>query len=155
MTERRTLIEGRVAKILNSRELVINRGAQDGVELGMRFAVLEPKGEDVADPETGEILGSVNRPKVSVEVVDLKERLAVVRTFRIRSRNVGGSGSPFDYSGILGRTILGNTDPPRWVRVPETFKTDETTWEDISEEESFVKVGDPVREVAGEGDRGG
>jgi hypothetical protein len=34
------LIEGKVARILNSRELVINRGTEAGVKLGMRFAVL-------------------------------------------------------------------------------------------------------------------
>ena len=69
------MIEGKVARILNARELVINRGTEHGVEIGMRFEVLDPKSEDVADPDTGEVIGSVYRPKVNVEVVFLEPRM--------------------------------------------------------------------------------
>src|SRR4051812_6821678 len=53
------LITGFVARVLNSRELVINRGSEHGVELDMHFEVLAPEGEDITDPETGEPLGSI------------------------------------------------------------------------------------------------
>ena len=32
-------IEGKVAKILNSREIAINKGSEDGVKTGMKFNV--------------------------------------------------------------------------------------------------------------------
>ena len=38
------LIRGKVAKILNTREVVINIVSKDGVEVGMKFEVLDPKG---------------------------------------------------------------------------------------------------------------
>ena len=38
--------------------------------------------------------------------------------------------------------------PPEWVTRHETLKTEEKTWEDLDEEESYVKVGDPVVQVS-------
>lgn len=135
-------IRGKVAKILNSTELIVNRGSDDGVTVGMRFAVLDPKTENIKDPETGEELGSIYRPKTEVEIVDVQPKLAVARTFRSRRVNVGGSG-PLWGLGIDPNLFL----PPKWVTRRETLKTDESTWEDLDESKSFVKTGDPVEEV--------
>src|SRR5438034_4073982 len=49
-------IRGKVARILNARELVINVGLAEGVAIGMYFDVLDPKGEDIKDPDSGEVL---------------------------------------------------------------------------------------------------
>ena len=61
--------------------------------MGMRFAVLDPAGENVQDPDTGEILGSVQRPKVQVEITQVSDKIAVARTYRSYGVNVGGDGS--------------------------------------------------------------
>ena len=37
--------------------------------------------------------------------------------------------------------------PPEWITKYETLKTKEKTWEDIDEEESYVRTGDPVIQV--------
>lgn len=134
------LITGKVAKILNARDLVINRGSAHGVALGMRFAVLDAKGENIADPETGESLGSVERTKVEVEVIDVLEKLAVARTFRKWTKNVGGN--LVNWPGLQK-----SLQPPKYVERWQTLKTDESTWEDLDEADSYVKTGDPVRQV--------
>jgi hypothetical protein len=126
-------IRGRVARILNSRELVINKGHSDGVQDGMYFAVLDPNAEDITDPETGEVLGSIHRPKTFVKIVTVEERLSLARTFRQWNR--GGQ-----LSGLSGLSEL--LGPPRVV--VESLKTSESTWEQLDEKESFVKTGDPV-----------
>jgi hypothetical protein len=131
-------IKGRVARILNSREIAINRGAEHGVETGMRFVVLSEMGEDIEDPDTGEVLGSIYRPKVEVEIISVTAKLSIGRTFRKHRRNLGGSGI-----GSLGKAF----EPPKWVSVTETLKTQERSWQDISESESYVKTGDPVEQV--------
>lgn len=136
VTDRRP-IKGLVARVLNSRELVINKGRRDGVKVGMVFSVKDRKAEDIPDPETGEVLGSVNRPKVDVKIVSVEESLAIGKTFNSRRINVGGMG--FRISPIF--------DPPKFVRKYETLKTDESTWEELDEDESFVKTGDPVEEI--------
>jgi hypothetical protein len=133
------LIEGRVAQILNSRELVLNRGDEDGVMAGMVFEILAPQGEDIRDPVTDEVLGSVERPKVVVRIVQVEPKLAVARTFRSRRRNVGGTDATKSWMRLF--------EPPKYVTEYDTLKTSERTWEDLSEEESFVKRGDPARQT--------
>jgi len=137
-------IRGKVARILTSRELVINVGAKDGVTEGMYFDVMDPKGEDITDPDTGSVLGSIARPKVRVQVTAVQEHLAVAATFKKKQVNVGGQGSSFAL-GVGGLADL--LTPPKWITKYETLKTNERTWEDLEEKESFVKTGDPVAQV--------
>lgn len=140
MTER---IRGKVARVLNSREIAITVGSKHGVKVGMYFDVMDSKGESITDPDTGEMLGSIERPKVRVRVTNAQERLAVASTFRRKRVNVGGFGLNV---GEVSRALM----PPKWVTKYETLRTDEQTWEDLDPEESYVKVGDPVVQVVGD-----
>ena len=138
--EQRQPIEGAVAKILTARELVINRGSEDGVKVRMKFQVLDLKAENIKDPETGEVLGSIDRPKVEVEVTRVADHLAIARTFHERRVNIGGMG-------VGVSALMRQFEPPKYETHYETLKTNEATWEDIDESKSFVKTGDPVREI--------
>jgi hypothetical protein len=80
-------VEGKVAKILGNKEIVVNRGRKEGVRPGMLFEVFAPEGEEVWDPDTGETLGTVEDVKAQAEVTEVKDRLAVAR--------LHNSGSPF------------------------------------------------------------
>jgi len=130
-------IEARVAEILNARELVLNKGEADGVKVGMRFAILNRKGADIRDPETNEVLGSVEVEKALVKIVRVHDQLSVGRTFRTIS-----------FGGVLG-ALSGLTATSR--NVPETLKTDERTFQqELDESESYVKRGDPAVQIVGE-----
>ena len=72
-------VEGKVAKVLGSNEIVLNRGRNDGVRTGMVFEVFSLEGEEVWDPDTGETLGTVEDIKAQAEVTEVKERLSVAR----------------------------------------------------------------------------
>ena len=37
--------------------------------------------------------------------------------------------------------------PPKWETKYETLKTEEKTWEDLDEVDSYVKIGDPVVQI--------
>lgn len=137
------LIRSKVARVLNSREIVIAAGSTQGVVEGMYFDVMDPKGEDVRDPDTGEVLGSIERPKVRVKVTQVQERLSVASTYKKEKVNIGGTGYAMGAFG-LAQALM----PPKYVTKYETLKTDEKTWEDLDEEESYVKSGDPVVQVA-------
>ena len=141
-------IRGKVARILNSRELVMNVGSEGGVAVGMKFDVLDPKGEEIKDPDTGEVLGSLARPKVRVRVKSVQDHLSVAETFREREVNIGGLGPAGLATGSEGiERISELLRPPKYVKKVETLKTTEKTWEDFDEKESYVKTGDPVRQV--------
>jgi hypothetical protein len=134
------MIRGKVARVLNSRELALNIGSQHGVREGMLFDVIDPKGEDIVDPDTGGIIGSLERPKVRVKVISVQDRLSVASTYKKERVNVGGVG--------IGTSAISQLFmQPEYVAQYETLKTEEKTWEDISEEESYVKRGDPVVQV--------
>jgi len=104
----------------------------------MVFAVLDAKLEDIKDPETGEVLGSIERPKTHVKVVSLEPGLSIARTFRVIRGRPGSFGAGLS---PLAAMFAGTPD-----RV-ETLKTTEATWEDLDESESLVKTGDKVRLV--------
>ncbi len=130
-------IRGKVARVLNSREIAINVGEEKGVAVGMHFDVLDPKYENIRDPDTHELLGSIERSKVRVEIIRVQEKLSIASTYRKKEINVGGSGISF--SEFLM--------PPDWRTKYETLKTEEQDWEDIEVKESYVKAGDPVAQV--------
>ena len=127
-------IRGRVARVLNSREIAINKGSTDGIQIGMIFKILSPKGSEIKDPETGEMLGSVELVKTSVKVTDVQERISVASTYRSHRINVGGRG-------LLFSSLF---EPPKWEIHYETLKIDEANIEELDEEDAIVHTGDPV-----------
>ena len=127
-------IRGRVARVLNSQEVAINKGTKDGIRLGMIFSVLSTKGADINDPETGELLGSVDVEKTRVKVTIVEERLSVASTFRTIRTNVGGRG--------IGLANI--FEPPKWETRVESLELDDTAKVELSESQTFVRTGDPV-----------
>lgn len=72
-------LEGRVAALLSAAELVLNIGAQAGVQTGDVFAVLTSKPFEINDPQTGELLDTIEREKIRVEAVEVRDRIAICR----------------------------------------------------------------------------
>ena len=134
-------IHGKVARVLNSQEIAINIGTANGVTVGMYFDVLSPQSGEIRDPDTDEVLGSIELTKVRMQVTEVQRKLAVASTYRSKRVNVGGSFR----LGPFSQSLM----PPKWITKYETLKKSEreTVKEDIDEKDSFVKVGDPVVQV--------
>jgi len=127
-------IQGKVAAILNERELIINRGTASGVKEKMVFSVA-PREEEVKDPDTGEILVSIPREKIRVKVSEVKEKMSVARTYE--TFQVYEAPDPF----VTLRMRRGQVTKVRTLR-------DETDFSGpFKPDRSFVNVGDPVMEV--------
>lgn len=131
-TEQIKLVEGVVAAILTERELVINRGYNDGVVAGMKFRVLSEQPFEVIDPQTQRSLGFIDREKVRVEASVVKERLSICRTYR--------------RVGVKGNAVMSLVDLlGPYSEIPETLKTDQFLHlPSLSESESYVRIGDRV-----------
>lgn len=138
MTSEPNIIRGKVARILNSRELALNVGLEHGVKPSMLFDVLDPTSENISDPDTGAIIGSVYRPKVRVKIVQIETKISVATTYRSKRVNIGGKG--------LGAWEDLFT-PRNWIREYETLRTEEGTWEGLDEKNSYVATGDPVVQI--------
>lgn len=138
------MIEGRVAQVLNERELIINRGLAHGVSRGMKFEVLASEPLKVVDPEDGTDLGEVDRAKVKVRASSVHDRFAICETYE--TTTIPGGAMNLDFS--LARMF----EKPRVVTA--TLKADDAAFPPpLPETESFVKVGDRVRLIEQVGDR--
>jgi len=137
MTQR---IEGKVAAIMSVREVAINIGSSHGVQEGMVFAILSKEPLVVIDPDSGEELGSEDRVKVRVKATDVYERYSACRTFGVTP------GSPSVLDILRGSSLYSwyTPTPPR----EKTLKVEDSDLpEPLSEDESYVKIGDRVRQV--------
>lgn len=136
-------IEGKVAQVISERDVAINRGSSAGVEVGMRFKILSSEPSEVLDPDTNELLGTVDISKVEVEVISVQENLAVCRTFKKivipgRPKRVGLASS---YSS-LSENIFGDAGTPDSERY-QTLRSDESfVVNELDPNGSFVKRGD-------------
>lgn len=74
-------ITGQVALIEDDYTLVINRGAECGLAVGMIFAVMSGTGQVITDPESGRELGRLSREKLRVRVFDVQPLFARAHTF--------------------------------------------------------------------------
>lgn len=77
-------IEGKVAKIIDVYTVVINRGLEHGVEEDMRFVIYEP-GEEIKDPDTGDLLGKFEYVKAKVKVVNVQEKFSTAETYETQT----------------------------------------------------------------------
>ena len=136
-------IRGKIARVLNTREIALNVGTAQGVTRGMRFDVMDTNERDITDPDTGKVLGSLERPKIRVEIIHVQKDLSVAQTPET-SVNVGGTGTlSLDTLGPFARSLM----PPNWITRYETLRKTENTKEELDEEDSRVKTGDPVVQV--------
>lgn len=136
------MISGKVAALLDDRTLVINKGSDDGVGVGMCFVIYAAQGKKIVDPDSKKELGFLKLPKLSVKVVEIYPAYSKAETYKYRTVNEGGENS------ILGG-LGGYLSPPKYVKKYETFSIDEHTKKEINEERSIVKVGDIAEEIEG------
>lgn len=132
-------LEGRVVQILNERELTINLGQTSGVDTGMKFAVLAETPLKQVDPITDELLGELDREKVRVMATEVYEKFSVCRTYETV---VVGRPSMDQMFGLKILQGEGQREVPKTLRADKSFLPPP-----LSQEESYVKIGDRVRQV--------
>ena len=130
-------IQGKVAAILNERDLVINRGRIEGVSEGMEFQVTQPD-VPIRDPDSGADLGVLTRDKIKVRVVELHPHFSVAKTYETYSARV-----PSEVQQAMAR-FAGRTVTKVRKIVTESPEQDGDT---IGREGSTVYVGDPVVQI--------
>lgn len=136
------MINGKVAQILNDREVIVNRGSTHGVKVGMYIGIIDPLSLDVVDPDTGESIGGIRRIKVTLKITQVSERLAVASTFKTQRVNTGGSGL-----GGLGATSR-LFEPPKYEERVERLGFDSASARPLDESQSKVQVGDPFEQMS-------
>ena len=140
------VIEGRVAQILNARELVLNKGAENGVKEGMIFAVMSQNAMEIKDPETGQLLDVIDREKVRVKVSEIRDKITICRTFKTKKigSTVSSVGSALTAMEFF-RNQLVHQEPKE---IPETLKAEDSQLPPpLTPEQSYVKINDRMIQV--------
>ncbi|NKX56282.1 hypothetical protein [Arthrobacter mobilis] len=132
-------ITGKVARLLDERELVINRGGEHGVMEGMRFRILSDKTYEVTDPDDDDVvIGELPITKTVVKVIEVHPRMCVAKTFRTIP------GTP----GILTSTVWGSSFMGKSARTEEILiASDQEAFRDtLTADDLAVRVGDIAEE---------
>ncbi|NMN95102.1 hypothetical protein [Antrihabitans stalactiti] len=129
-------IRGKVADIEDRYVLVINKGEDDGVELGMIFSVMDPDGVPVVDPDTGDQLGKRPIERLRVKIIDVYPRFSRAATYRMTA----GLGM-FTTTASLAEVMEGIV-PGR-----ERIANQPSESESPSKRVVTVNIGDPVRQI--------
>ena len=154
ISKRATPLQGRVAQILNARELVINIGRDVGVTEGMKFAVMSRSATKITDPDTGDVLDEIDREKVRVRATEVRPKITICKTYVVRT--IPGRPGYSGFSGFSGTDVLASLSkqldvlrkPEPERKVLDTLRADEQDLPPpLSEEESYVKRGDRVIQI--------
>lgn len=124
-------IEGKIAEIIDTTTVVINRGYEHDVEEGMRFIIYEP-GNEIKDPDTGDSLGTFEYVKAKVEATNVNEKFSTAETYETDTIP----------SAIMSiKSLMGQ-------RVPQELPLDAETKDELPKHSATsVKVGDSVRQM--------
>lgn len=125
----------KVVKIINSKQIVINAGTDDGVTEGQLFRIVSPdkNAESVIDPDTGENLGTLNLVKAKVVITTAYSKMSIVEA---PERKISG------YSMINpADTIIKNLTGERYIRPDLNIDPTEITG-GLPNSDKTIKIGD-------------
>lgn len=77
----------KVIEILNSKELLINYGSNNGAIDGQRIKIIK-KGEDVIDPETEENLGTLDIIKGDLKIYRAYPKFSICRDITYKETSI-------------------------------------------------------------------
>lgn len=130
----------KVANIIDSYTIVINKGASQGIKVGTNFLIYGI-GDEILDPESGESLGNLELVRGIGTVIHVQDKISTIESTKTRKsaptiRRV--TKRPNQHNSLASLALLGSR-----------YETTETV-EEISGETSMipfedVKVGDFVR----------
>lgn len=142
---RYTSLQGKVAQILNARELAITIGEEHGVLRGMIFAVMAAEPLEIRDPDSQEVLDKIDREKVRVKATEVRPKVTICSTYRTKevvTPGVFGDSFAGAFSSLSGPVFT-----QREV-IHETLQaTDASLPPPLPVEQSYVKPNDRVIQV--------
>lgn len=83
-----SMIEGKIAGIVNSTDVIMNKGGEDGVKPEMTFQIYS-YGEEIVDPETNESLGQVENVKADTKVKHIQDRMTILTSSETTQKTTG------------------------------------------------------------------
>lgn len=126
-------VTGKVAKVLNDREVVLNKGRLEGIEEGDYIGIVDSQEFGIKDPENNNDLGDIVRFKVSLRVTQISDHLSIASTYKVSKVNVGGN---FNFGSLRAFQAA------EWVDRVERLSYEEDSALPIDPEDSRIQVSD-------------
>jgi hypothetical protein len=104
--------EGKVVRLVTDEELLINLGSEQGVREGDTFIVLDERTRNVKEPGTNRDLGSLERVKTRIIVIQVGELMSLAK---VKRRSMGLSGAALVLSGVPTSNKLTSSGWPEGV----------------------------------------
>lgn len=110
-------VEGKVVKILNEYNIVINLGWRDGLACGMNVVVFATGSEEVKDSNTGESLGYLELVKTHLKVAHVQERCSICTAESVKKAGEEEGGVQ-----TLGAAMMAEAMGIKYSKQPTTEK---------------------------------
>lgn len=97
-----------VLKLVTDTELLLNVGTGENVNVGDVYAILDPATQNVRDPLTGNVVGTIDRVVVHVTVTRVSDGMSLAKLYG--RRNTGLTGA----AGLLAGPRPVVKTPSQW-----------------------------------------
>ena len=132
-----TILQAKIIAILDNQRVIINAGSEQGVLSGHQFFIYE-EGEEIKDPDTGEVLEHLENVKAHVEAFLVQDKISVLVPVDIKKQ-----GSTSVLSASLAQVYSDSEN--RYVdRSQLNVRQDQILG---SRQPSQISIGDLVRSV--------
>lgn len=102
-----------IAKVIDSYDVVINKGSESGIKMDDKFLVYELSEDEIIDPESGDSLGRLEIVKGRGRVIHLQEKIATLRTDKtFPSTRTIRRKSPLSTLAMLGSEVVEEQGTP-------------------------------------------
>jgi hypothetical protein len=132
-------LQGLVAQIINTRELIINIGNNKNVKTGMKFKVLE-RSSDIQDPITHQSLGNYEREKIKVKIVEVYDKFSIASTYVTYEEEYYSGSNAINALSLMNPFTSGSSIKVQTLKASDN----QAPYDPLDETGSFVKIGDPV-----------
>lgn len=75
----------KITKIVDETAFIINAGSENGIEEKDRFEILDTEGEEIKDPDSDEVIGTLNTSKGIIIANTVYPKMTIAKT-----RIIGG-----------------------------------------------------------------
>ncbi|MFL2089010.1 hypothetical protein ACEN4H_03785 [Leuconostoc mesenteroides] len=129
----------KITKIVDETKFIINVGSENGIKEDDRFEILDTSGEEIKDPDTGEILGRLNTSKGTIIAETVYHKMTIART-----QLIGGTSATI-LSGFLGTSNPLIQETPGH---PEELLVDESQISGgLDKSTNPIRIGDEVSKL--------
>ncbi len=110
-------IEGKVAKVVDEYNIIVNVGSADGVTPNMQFAIFTT-GDEVVDPDSNESLGEWELVKGYVMATHVQERITVCTGVALQDGQPAADPSTHTLSAEMTRAHMAPHGSGLRVKLP-------------------------------------